>query len=171
MRDIITIKYSDAPGAIPSPSSLEPGELALNRSQGLLFYKDVDGTVKPIGDATGAVVRPGGPYIEPGIGVAGAEFFVDATVVRVHPDFVPDNPTPGTQAISGLVNFSTNFPITGASGVATFPNQLVNVTTLKAQLLQEHSNTSAVGLTSGSIYQYNGSTLWEPVSYLDGGTF
>lgn len=171
MRDIITIKYTDTPGAIPSAAYLESGELALNRADGYIFFKDINGDVRPIGDLSGAVVGPGGPYPEPGIGVSGTEFFVDDTVVRVDPDFVPDNPTPNTQTIKGVVDFSENFPTTGATGVASIDDQLVNVYTLNQQQLQAHQNTSTVGLTQGSLYQYNGSSSWDPVSFLDGGTY
>lgn len=171
MRDFITIKYTDTAGAIPSASYLEPGELSLNRVEGIIFFKDVNGDVRPIGDTSGAVIGPGGPYPETGIGISGTEFYVDDTVIRTDPDFVPDNPTPNIQTILGVVNFSEDFPTTGATGEATLNNQLVNVYTLNEQQLQDHQNTSTVGLTQGSLYQWNGSSQWEPVSFLDGGTF
>lgn len=171
MRDIITIKYTDVEGAVPSPAYLESGELALNRVDGLIFFKDVNGNVRPIGDASGAVVSPGGPYPEHGIGVSGTEFFVDDTVVRVDPDFVPDNPIPNTQTIKGVVNFSEEFPTTDATGVASISTQLVNVYTLEQQRLEDHLNTTG-SLYTGFIYQYNlGTTNWETVNFLDGGTF
>ncbi|MDX1371757.1 MAG: hypothetical protein R3321_04770 [Nitrososphaeraceae archaeon] len=171
MRDIITIKYTDVAGAVPSASYLENGELALNRVEGIIFFKDVNGDIRPIGDASGAVVAPGGPYPEPGIGVSGTEFFVDDTVVRVDPDFVPDNPTPNIQTIKGIVNFSEEFPTTDAAGIASISTQLVNVYTLTQQRLEAHLNTTG-SLATGNIYQYNASTTnWETVNFLDGGTF
>lgn len=169
-RDVITIKYSDSPGAIPSASYLEPGELALNRSQGLIYYKDVDGTVRPIGDVSGAVVKPGGPHPEPGIGVFGNEFFVDATVVRVDPGFVPDNPTPGSQTIKGNVVFPDALPTTLGNTLGTLNQQLVNVYTLNQQKLERHQNTSELGLVTGSVFQYDGAA-WVPVTVITGGTY
>lgn len=170
MRDIVSVKYTDVPGAIPLAAYLTPGELALNRSDGYLFYLDVDGNVKPIGDLSGAVVRPGGPFPEPGIDVSGTEFFIDNTVVRTNPAFVPNNPDPDTQTIIGIVDFSTHFPTTGATGSATVNNQLVNVYTLNQQKLSAHQDTLSAGLTLGSIYQYNG-VNWEAVLFLDGGSY
>ena len=46
----ILLKRSSAPFAVPSPASLEVGEVALNTSDGKLFMKKSDGLVTQIGD-------------------------------------------------------------------------------------------------------------------------
>jgi hypothetical protein len=48
----ILLKRSSAPSAVPSPSSLEVGEVALNTADGKLFMKKVDGQVVPVGDTS-----------------------------------------------------------------------------------------------------------------------
>lgn len=46
---VIKIKGSSTPGAVPSPSSLEVRELAVNTADGKLFTKHSDNTVKELG--------------------------------------------------------------------------------------------------------------------------
>lgn len=169
-RDVITVRYSDVPGAIPSAVNVEPGELSLNRADGLIFYKDTDGRIRPLGDTSNSVVRPGGPVVDTGIAVSGNEFYVNDTVVRTNSNLVPDNPTPDRQSIAGLLRLTTHFPETDATGTATLNNQLVNVYTLNQQKLQNHQDTQSAGLTNGSVYQFSG-VEWQPVTSLDGGTF
>lgn len=48
MSNTILIKRSGTPGSIPNAANVSFGELAINYSDGTLFYKDVGGTVKVI---------------------------------------------------------------------------------------------------------------------------
>ena len=48
MKSLIRLKYIDAPGAAPNPEFMSPGELALNRSDGVLYYLHADGDIRTI---------------------------------------------------------------------------------------------------------------------------
>ena len=54
MSTVIKIKRSETPSQIPGSSALEPGELAMNVTDGKLFTKTSGGVVKEVGGA-GAV--------------------------------------------------------------------------------------------------------------------
>ena len=51
MPTIIKIKRSETPSQIPGSSALEPGELAMNVTDGKLFTKTSGGVVKEVGGA------------------------------------------------------------------------------------------------------------------------
>ena len=51
MSTIIKIKRSETPSQIPGSSALEPGELAMNVTDGKLFTKTSGGVVKEVGGA------------------------------------------------------------------------------------------------------------------------
>ena len=52
MATVIKLKNSSTPGAIPAPSSLQPGEVALNLSDSKIFVKDTLNVVKTVGSGT-----------------------------------------------------------------------------------------------------------------------
>ena len=54
MATVIKIKRSETPSQIPGASSLQPGELAMNLTDGKLYSKTSGGVVKEVGGA-GAV--------------------------------------------------------------------------------------------------------------------
>ena len=54
MATVIKIKRSETPSQIPGASALQPGELAMNVTDGKLFTKTSGGVVKEVGGA-GAV--------------------------------------------------------------------------------------------------------------------
>ena len=49
----IQLYYSTSTGVTPSASNLVNGELALNIADGILFYKDSNGTVQVLAEAGG----------------------------------------------------------------------------------------------------------------------
>ena len=51
MSTVIKLKRSETPSQIPSSGSLEPGELAMNVTDGKFFTKTSGGTVKEVGGA------------------------------------------------------------------------------------------------------------------------
>ena len=54
MATVIKIKRSETPSQVPGASALQPGELAMNLTDGKLFSKTSGGVVKEVGGA-GAV--------------------------------------------------------------------------------------------------------------------
>ena len=54
MSTVIKIKRSETPSQVPGSSALEPGELAMNLTDGKLYSKTSGGVVKEVGGA-GAV--------------------------------------------------------------------------------------------------------------------
>ena len=54
MATVIKIKRSETPSQVPGAAALEPGELAMNLTDGKLFSKTSGGVVKEVGGA-GAV--------------------------------------------------------------------------------------------------------------------
>ena len=54
MSTVIKIKRSETPSQVPGSSALEPGELAMNVTDGKLFTKTSGGVVKEVG-GSGAV--------------------------------------------------------------------------------------------------------------------
>ena len=57
MANTIKHKRSNSSGAVPNPSDLEDGEIALNTADGEIFFKKQDGTVKPVAsDAEDAAI-------------------------------------------------------------------------------------------------------------------
>ena len=54
MATVIKIKRSETPSQIPGASALQPGELAMNLTDGKLYSKTTGGVVKEVGGA-GAV--------------------------------------------------------------------------------------------------------------------
>ena len=51
MSTVIKLKRSETPSQIPGAGSLEPGELAMNVTDGKFFTKTSGGTVKEVGGA------------------------------------------------------------------------------------------------------------------------
>lgn len=45
---LIQLKYSSAEGSRPSPEFMSPGEIALNRADGVLYYLHTDGDVRSV---------------------------------------------------------------------------------------------------------------------------
>ena len=52
MATVIKLKSSSTPGAIPAPSSLQTGEVALNLVDGKIFVKDTLNVVKTVASGT-----------------------------------------------------------------------------------------------------------------------
>lgn len=42
---IVQLKRSSEPGKVPEPEDLQPGEVAINDADGVMYYKKSDGTV------------------------------------------------------------------------------------------------------------------------------
>ncbi|MFN3077503.1 MAG: hypothetical protein ABT940_11595 [Alphaproteobacteria bacterium] len=51
-NNVIKLKRSETPGAVPAPEDLELGELALNVADGVIFMKLADGSVMEVGNVS-----------------------------------------------------------------------------------------------------------------------
>jgi hypothetical protein len=119
----IQLKYIDSPGARPSPEFMSPGELAINRADGVLYYLHTSGEVRFVDTAKinlGAIglistesAFPGLTYDQSG------GLYVDETVIRAA-GF-------DDQTLEGNLAFE-EFPT--VIGLATTPTQLINLETL-----------------------------------------
>ena len=87
MSTVIKIKRSETPNQIPGSSALEPGELAMNVTDGKLFTKTSGGVVKEVGGA-GAVnlqsVTSAGAVSSNDITLNGADLIFEGAVENAY---------------------------------------------------------------------------------------
>lgn len=57
MANVIKLKRSSTPGAVPSTTSIVVGELAINTADGVVYLKKEDGSVVSPGVADGSVTE------------------------------------------------------------------------------------------------------------------
>lgn len=133
----ISLYYSATPSATPSAGNLANGELALNVSDGKLYYKDNGGVVQLLATKAGA----SGDVVGPGSSTDNALVRFDGTTGKL------------VQNSAGVLDDSGN--LTGIAALTTSGALTLNGGTANGVA---YLNGSKV-LTTGSALTYNGSTL------------
>lgn len=57
---LIKIKRSGTAGAVPTAAQLDAGEIAINYADGVIYYKDDQGIIRPISGGSGPAAGSGG---------------------------------------------------------------------------------------------------------------
>jgi hypothetical protein len=143
MSNTILIKRSGTPGSIPNAANVSFGELAINYSDGTLFYKDAGGTVKVIASSQFVLVT--GNVTGGNINTSG---LVNAT----------GNITGGNIVTAGLVTATGN--ITGGNVISLGKVEAVGTVTAG-----NVAYTNVDGTNGQTLKTYgNGVTFWDSLS-------
>jgi hypothetical protein len=140
------IKRSNTPSAVPS--SLEDGELAINQSTGILYYRTAAGGVGSVAQGSGGATLSNATPASlgtPSAGVSGAASRSDhvhpipsySSLTDIPSTFAPSSHSHVASDVSGVV--ATN--VTGSTGAST-------VTNIVALTLTQYNAISAPASTT-----------------------